>query len=119
MYKCPLPGLKIIHVVLVRVTSIFSVGQQVLTGGQNVLKFINEEIVLSQMQCRFVVYSVPWEKRKDLLSHECVGLEEKIMTCERSNPVEAKSEPDENNMVKEILIEPAKVHVHVHCIWMK
>ena len=99
----------------------FSVGLQVLTGGQNVLKFINEEIVLPQMQCRFVVYSVPWEKRKDLLSHECVGLEEKIMTCERSNPVKAKSEPDENNMVKEILIEPAKIHIHVRCIydWIK
>lgn len=81
------------------------------------INFINKEMVLPQMQCRFVVYTVPWEKRKDLLSHECVGLEEKIMTCERSNPVEAKSEPDENNMVKEILIEPVKVHVH--CTWIK
>lgn len=61
-----------------------------------------------EMQCRFVVYSVPWEKRKDLVSHECVGLEETIMSCERSNPAEAKSEPDENNMVKEILVEPVK-----------
>jgi len=65
------------------------------------------------MQCKFVVYSVPWEKRKDLVSHECVGLDEKIMSCERSNPVEAKSEPDQNNMVKEILIEAVKVHLHV------
>ena len=48
------------------------------------------------------------------MSHECVGLEETIMSCERSNPVEAKSEPDQNNMVKEILMEPVKVHVHVH-----
>ena len=70
-------------------------------------------LVPPQMQCRFVVYSVPWEKRKDLVSHECVGLEETIMSCERSNPVEAKSEPDQNNMVKEILLEPVKVHVHV------
>ena len=62
------------------------------------------------MQCRFVVYSVPWEKRKELVSHECVGLEEKIMSCERSKPVEAKSEPVENNMVKEVLIEDTKVH---------
>lgn len=70
-------------------------------------------LVPPQMQCRFVVYSVPWEKRKDLVSHECVGLEETIMSCERSNPVEAKSEPDQINMVKEILLEPVKVHVHV------
>ena len=74
-------------------------------------------LVPPQMQCRFVVYSVPWEKRKDLVSHECVGLEETIMSCERSNPVEAKSEPDQNNMVKEILREPVKVQVLY--MWIK
>ena len=71
------------------------------------------------MQCRFVVYSVPWEKRKDLVSHECVGLEEKIMSCERSNPVEAKPEPDQNNVVEDILIEPVKVHTLYMYMWMK
>ena len=52
------------------------------------------------------------------MSHECVGLEEKVMSCERSNPVKAKSEPDQNNMVKEILIEPVKVYMYMN-MWMK
>ena len=51
------------------------------------------------MQCRFVVNSVPWEKRKDLISHECVGLEEKIMSCERNQPSKVASKPDESNSV--------------------
>ena len=56
------------------------------------------------MKCRFVVYSVPWEKRKELQSHECVGLEEKILSCERSNPVKQVSKP-EQNVVEEMFIE--------------
>lgn len=57
------------------------------------------------MHCRFVVYSVPWEKRKDLESHECVGLKEKILSCERSTPEKPESEPEQNNIVKEMFIE--------------
>ena len=58
-----------------------------------------------QMKCRFMVYSVPWEKRKDLESHECVGLEEKLLSCERSDPVKQVSETDQTNMVEEMFIE--------------
>ena len=64
------------------------------------------------MQCRFVVYSVPWEKRKDLVSHECVGLKEKILSCERSTPAKTESKPDESNFVEELNVA-TKVHLHV------
>ena len=60
------------------------------------------------MHCKFVVYDVPWEKRRELLSHECVGLKERLLSCERSQPVKHQ-EPDQN-VVKEIF---DKVHVHV------
>ena len=56
------------------------------------------------MHCRFVVYNVPWEKREELLSHECVGLKERILSCERSQPVNTP-EPIENNVVKEVFDE--------------
>ncbi|XP_078357661.1 cathepsin L-like [Oculina patagonica] len=58
-----------------------------------------------EMQCRFVVYSVPWEKRQELENHECVGLKEKIMSCERSNPAKPISKPDQSNVVEEMFIE--------------
>lgn len=41
------------------------------------------------MNCKFVVYNVPWEKRKELLQHECVGLQERLLSCKRSQPVKA------------------------------
>ena len=54
-----------------------------------------------QMHCKFLVYNVPWEKRKELLDHECVGLKERVLSCERSKPVKAP-EPDQNNIVQEM-----------------
>ena len=58
------------------------------------------------MHCKFVVYHVPWEKRKELLSHECVGLkEERMLSCERSKPTVKDPEPDEKNSVQEIFVE--------------
>ena len=39
-----------------------------------------QSLCSSQMQCRFVV-SILWDKHKDLISHECFGLEEKITSC--------------------------------------
>lgn len=52
------------------------------------------------MNCKFVVYNVPWEKRKELLQHECVGLQERLLSCKRSQPVKA-AEPVQND-VKEM-----------------
>ena len=57
------------------------------------------------MNCKFVVYNVPWEKRKELLQHECVGLQERVLSCERSQPVKA-AEPMQND-IKEMF---DKVH---------
>jgi len=45
------------------------------------------------------------------VSHECVGLNEKILSCERSEPVK-DPEPDENNMAKEMF---DKVLTKAHC----
>ena len=59
------------------------------------------------MHCKFVVYKVPWEKREELLSHECVGLKERTLSCERSQPINAP-EPVQNNVVKEVVVEVSR-----------
>ncbi|XP_068746743.1 cathepsin L-like [Montipora capricornis] len=53
-----------------------------------------------EMHCKFVVINVPWEKRKELVTHECIGLKERMLSCERSQPVDT---PEINeNVVKEM-----------------
>ena len=70
-----------------------------------------------QMHCKFTIYNVPWEKRKELLNHECVGLkEERMLSCERSKPAVKTSEPaDEDNFVTEYGEE---VQLWLTCNWV-
>ena len=70
-----------------------------------------------QMHCKFTIYNVPWEKRKELLNHECVGLkEERMLSCERSEPAVNTSEPaDEDNFVTEYAEE---VQLWLTCNWV-
>ena len=70
-----------------------------------------------QMHCKFIIYNVPWEKRKELLNHECVGLkEERMLSCERSEPAVNTSEPaDEDNFVTEFAEE---VQLWLACNWV-
>ena len=56
------------------------------------------------MHCKFVVYKVPWENREELLSQECVGLKERTLSCERSQPINTP-EPVQSNVVKEVVVE--------------
>ena len=60
-----------------------------------------------QMHCKFTIYNVPWEKRKELLNHECVGIkEEQMLSCERSQPAVNTSEPvEQDNFVTEFADE--------------
>ena len=52
------------------------------------------------MHCKFVVINVPWEKRKELVTQECTGLKERMLSCERSQPVDT---PEINeNVIKEM-----------------
>ena len=70
-----------------------------------------------QMHCKFTIYNVPWEKRKELLNHECVGLkEERMLSCERSKPAVKTSEPaDQDNFVTEYGEE---VQLWLTCNWV-
>lgn len=52
------------------------------------------------MQCKFEVLNVPWEKRQELLDHQCVGLKERTLSCERSQQPKA-----DQNVVKEMFDE--------------
>lgn len=52
------------------------------------------------MHCKFEVLNVPWEKRRELLNHQCVGLKERILSCERSQLPKA-----DQNVVKEMFDE--------------
>lgn len=53
-----------------------------------------------EMHCKFEVLNVPWEKRRELLNHQCVGLKERTLSCERSQLPKA-----DQNVVKEMFDE--------------
>ena len=50
------------------------------------------------MQCKFEVLSVPWEKKTELLTHECVGLKERKLSCHPHPEVPYRMEKEENTI---------------------
>ena len=58
------------------------------------------------MQCRFTVLRVAWEGRTELLDHECVGPEERELTCRetpKTKMPKKTKEPEEltSNVIQE------------------
>ena len=65
------------------------------------------------MQCRFTVLRVAWEGRTELLDHECVGPEERELTCRETPNTKMPKKTKEPEEITSNVIQEAGAIVKV------